>query len=75
MVPTPLRPTLNWNTSLLYFAPVLMIETQSTTFPSGIPLPKSRTETSPLSMRMSMRLPCPMMNSSMELSMSSFNRI
>ena len=43
LVPTPLRPTLNWNTSSLYFAPVLILETQSTTLPSGMPRPKSRT--------------------------------
>ena len=28
-----------WNVSLSYFAPVLMIETQSTSFPSGMPRP------------------------------------
>jgi hypothetical protein len=37
--PTPLRPTAFWNVSLSYFAPVLMIETQSTSFPSGMPRP------------------------------------
>ena len=36
LVPTPFRPTLNWNTSLLYFAPVLILETHSTNLPNGI---------------------------------------
>jgi hypothetical protein len=29
----------NWKTSSLYFAPVLMRETHSTTLPSGMPRP------------------------------------
>ncbi len=47
LVPTPFSPTLNWNTSSLYLAPVLIRDTQSTTLPSGIPRPRSRTETLP----------------------------
>ena len=39
LVPTPFSPTENSKTSLPYFAPVLIRETQSTTFPKGIPRP------------------------------------
>ena len=37
--PTPFKPTDFWNTFVSYFAPVLILETQSSTFPRGIPLP------------------------------------
>ena len=74
LVPTPLRPTLNWNTSSLYLAPVLMRETHSTILPNGMPRPvKSRTTTETPSMVSNTSLPWPMMNSSMALSMTSFS--
>ena len=38
-VPTPFRPTENWNTSSLNLPPVLTLLTQSMTFPSGMPRP------------------------------------
>ena len=44
LVPTPFSPTLNWNTSSLYLAPVLMRETHSTILPSGMPRPWSRNQ-------------------------------
>ena len=45
LVPTPFKPTDFLNTLESYLAPVLILETQSITFPSGIPLPKSLTVT------------------------------
>src|SRR5213075_582396 len=74
LVPTPFNPTLNWKTSSLYFAPVLILDTQSTTLPSGMPRPKSRTDTAVSSMLICTSLPWPMMNSSMALSMTSLSR-
>ena len=38
-IPTPFNPTDFLNTSESYFPPVLILETQSSTFPRGIPLP------------------------------------
>ena len=38
-VPTPFIPTENWNASVLNLPPVFSSETQSTTFPRGIPRP------------------------------------
>ena len=38
-VPTPLSPTDFLNALLSYLPPVFILETTSTTFPSGIPLP------------------------------------
>ena len=40
-VPTPFKPTAFLNALVSYLPPVLILETQSKTFPSGIPLPKS----------------------------------
>ena len=57
LVPTPFRPTENWKTSSLYLAPVLMMDTHSTTLPSGMPRPKSRTATLEPSMFTSIRSP------------------
>ena len=37
--PTPFNPTVFLNTFESYLAPVLILETQSFTFPNGIPLP------------------------------------
>jgi hypothetical protein len=45
LVPTPFMPTENWKTSSLNLPPVLICDTQSTTLPSGMPRPKSRTVT------------------------------
>ena len=39
LVPTPFKPTDFWNALLSYFAPVLILLTTSTIFPSGIPRP------------------------------------
>ena len=63
------------NTLESYFAPVLIFETQSTTFPKGIPLPKSRTETLLFLTVTSMVLPFPITYSSIELSNTSFRSI
>jgi len=73
LVPTPFRPTENWNTSSLYLPPVLICETHSTTLPSGMPRPKSRTLTVSPSRSISIFLPWPMMNSSTELSTTSLS--
>jgi hypothetical protein len=37
--PTPFKPTDFWKVSLSYLAPVLMIDTQSMSLPSGMPRP------------------------------------
>ena len=39
LVPTPFNPTDFLNALESYFPPVFILETTSTTFPSGIPLP------------------------------------
>ena len=39
LVPTPFSPTDFWNAPESYLPPVLILETQSITFPSGIPRP------------------------------------
>ena len=39
LVPTPFKPTDFLNAFESYFPPVFILETTSTTFPSGIPLP------------------------------------
>ena len=39
LVPTPLSPTDFWKAPESYLPPVLILETQSITFPSGIPRP------------------------------------
>ena len=36
---TPFSPTDFWNAAVSYFPPVLILDTQSITFPRGIPLP------------------------------------
>ena len=38
-VPTPLRPTDFLNALVSYLPPVFILETTSTNFPNGIPLP------------------------------------
>ena len=38
-VPTPFKPTDFLNARVSYFPPVFILETTSTTLPSGIPLP------------------------------------
>ena len=43
--PTPFMPIDFWKASESYLAPVFILATQSTTFSSGIPRPKSRTVT------------------------------
>jgi hypothetical protein len=73
LVPTPFKPTENWKTSSLYLPPVLICETQSTSLPSGMPRPQSRTVIASPSRRISIFLPAPMMNSSMPLSTTSFS--
>ena len=73
LVPTPFSPTENWKTSSLYFPPVLIWLTQSTSLPRGMPRPKSRTAIESPSRRISTRLPQPMMNSSTALSITSFS--
>ena len=50
-------------------------DTQSITFPSGMPRPKSRMLTRLFLMEMSTFLPWPMMNTSMALSITSLRRI
>jgi hypothetical protein len=75
LVPTPLRPTLNWKTSSLYLAPVLICETHSTTCRAGC---RGRSRARHLawpSRVISTRLPWPMMNSSMALSTTSLSRM
>jgi hypothetical protein len=72
-VPTPFKPTENWKTSSLYLPPVLIWLTQSTSFPSGIPRPKSLTAIESPSRSISIRFPLPMMNSSTALSTTSFS--
>ena len=39
LVPTPFKPTDFWKALLSYLAPVLILLTTSTIFPSGIPRP------------------------------------
>ena len=39
LVPTPLSPTDFLNARLSYLPPVLIFDTQSTTFPNGMPRP------------------------------------
>ena len=39
LVPTPFRPTDFLNARLSYLPPVLILDTQSTTFPKGMPRP------------------------------------
>jgi hypothetical protein len=73
LLPTPFRPTENWNTSSLNLPPVLILLTQSTTLPRGMPRPKSRTVISTPERLISMRSPWPMMNSSTLLSTTSLS--
>ncbi len=75
LVPTPFRPTAFLKALESYLPPVSIFETTSTTFPRGIPLPKSLTETSPSLTLISIFLPFPMTNSSIQLSTTSFNRM
>ena len=74
LVPTPFRPTDFWNAPESYLPPVLILDTQSITLPKGMPRPKSLTSTSFSPTLISMRLPLPIINSSMELSIISFRR-
>ena len=69
--PTPFSPTAFLKVSLSYLAPVLMIDTQSRSLPSGIPRPKSRTRAFVSSRSISIFLPWPIVNSSTELSIVS----
>ena len=75
-MPTPLRPTDFLKASESYFAPVLILEAQSISFPRGMPLPKSRTVMLPSGVKViSICLPNPIANSSIQLSMTSFTRM
>ena len=75
LVPTPFNPTDFLNALESYFPPVFIFETTSTTLPSGIPRPKSRTVTVLSLMEISMVFPAPITNSSTQLSKTSFKRI
>ena len=74
-MPTPLSPTLKTKTSVLYLAPVFISLTHSTSLPRGIPRPQSRTVTVESAIFTRILLPHPMMNSSTELSTTSFRRM
>ncbi len=71
LMPTPLRPTDFLKAAESYLAPVFIFEHTSTTLPSGMPRPKSRTDAETASTSTMMRLPKPIIYSSMELSMTS----
>ncbi len=75
LVPTPFNPTDFLKARVSYFPPVFILETTSTTFPSGMPRPKSRTFTSLSLILTSMVFPAPITNSSIELSITSFSKI
>ena len=72
--PTPFNPTDFLNTLESYFAPVLIFETTSTTFPKGIPRPKSLIVTLSFLIEMSIDFPLPMTYSSIELSITSLSK-
>ena len=58
-MPTPFIPIACLKTLLLYFAPVFTLLTQSSSFPRGIPRPKSRILTLPSFISISILVPAP----------------
>ena len=74
-MPTPFSPTDFLKTFESYLAPVFILETQSISFPSGIPLPKSLTVTLLSLIDISIDLPFPITYSSIELSITSFSKM
>ena len=74
LVPTPFSPTDFLKALVSYLPPVFILDTTSTTFPIGIPLPKSLTDTKSSFITISIIFPSPITNSSTQLSITSLSR-